>query len=224
MNVLILAAGKLIKGMKYPPCLTLFENKFLIEKVLEQISCIKNTNIIVTINAADNKDYHIDSSIKSLKDSIKLVYVSGSVKGAACSALLAVDLMNDEDLLILNSDEFIRYNFADAIKYFKGSNFDAGVIIFKSIHPKYSYVDINKMGHVLEAREKNPISSYATAGFYWFKSKKIFLKNTSQMIMKSNNYQNNFYICPVFNELILNGLVVGTIEIDSKDYISFKAD
>ncbi|QDD00467.1 sugar phosphate nucleotidyltransferase [Candidatus Methylopumilus planktonicus] len=222
MNILILAAGKLTKGMKYPPCLTLFEGNFLIEKIFEKISSLKNKTIIVTINSTDNKDSHIDSSIKSLSDNIKFIYVNSSIKGAACSALLAIDLMKEEDLLIINSDEFIRYNFTDAIKYFKESNFDAGVIIFKSIHPKYSYVDINELGHVQEAREKNPISTYATAGFYWFKSKKIFVENASEMIFKSNNYQDNFYICPVFNELILKGLVIGSIEIDSNDYISFK--
>lgn len=222
MNILILAARKLTKGMKYPPCLTFFEGNFLIEKIFEQISPLKNKNIIVTINSTDNNDSHIDSSLKSLNNSIKFVYVNTSAKGAACSALLAIDLMNEEDLLILNSDEFIKYNYTDAVKYFKESNFDAGVIIFKSIHPKYSYVDINKMGNVQEAREKNPISTYATAGFYWFKSKKIFVENASEMIFKSNNYQDNFYICPVLNELILKGLVIGTIEIDSKDYVPFK--
>jgi len=222
MNILILAAGKLSKSMMYPPCLNLFEGNFLIEKIFEQISLLKNTNILVTINSEDNKNYHIDSSIKSLNNSVKFVFVNNTITGAACSALMAIDLMHDDDLLILNSDEFIRYNHADAIKYFKERNFDAGVIVFNSIHPKYSYVDINKMGHVSEAREKNPISKFATAGFYWFKSKKIFVENAFEMILKSNNYQDNFYICPVFNEMILNGLVIGTIEIDSKSYVPFK--
>jgi NDP-sugar pyrophosphorylase family protein len=130
--------------------------------------------------------------------------------------------MNDDDLLILNADEFIRYNFNDAVNFFKRNNFDAGVITFKSIHPKYSYVDVNDLGFVIEAREKNPISVHATAGFYWFKSKKIFIDSAEEMIVKTNDLQNKFYICPIFNELILKGLTVGSIEINSKDFIPFK--
>jgi NDP-sugar pyrophosphorylase family protein len=222
MNVLILAAKKIEKGKLFPACLTLFEDQFLIEKILDQISVFKDPNLILTVNLSDNKNYHIDASIKNINNSAKIVYVNDSVKGAACSALLAVDLMNEEDLLILNSDEFVRYNFFDAIHFFKTSNFDAGVITFKSIHPKYSYVDINNLGFVIEAREKNPISLHATAGFYWFKSKKLFVESAEEMIFKSNDFKSNFYICPVFNELILKGLKIGSIEIDSKDFFDFK--
>jgi len=222
MNVLILAAGKKDKGMHCPACLTLFEDKLLIEKILNQVSVFKDVNIITTINLNENKYFHIDSLLKNINNAVKIVYINDLVKGAACSALLASHLMENEDLLILNSDEFIRYNFADAVNHFRDNNFDAGVITFRSIHPKYSYVDINDLGLVIEAREKNPISAHATAGFYWFNSKKLFIDNAEDMIMKSNDVQDKYYICPIFNELILKGLKIGSIEIDSKDFIPFK--
>ena len=46
---------------------------------------------------------------------------------------------------------------------------DGGVIVFDSVHPRWSFVRVDKAGFVIETAEKRPISRLATAGFYYFR-------------------------------------------------------
>ena len=52
--------------------------------------------------------------------------------------------------------------------------------------------------------EKNPISNIATCGIYWYRKGSDFVKYAEQMIKKNIRVNNEFYIAPVYNELILD--------------------
>jgi dTDP-glucose pyrophosphorylase len=55
---------------------------------------------------------------------------------------------------------------------------------------------------VTEVAEKNPISNIATCGIYWYRKGKDFVKYAERMIQKNIRVNNEFYIAPVYNELI----------------------
>ena len=55
---------------------------------------------------------------------------------------------------------------------------------------------------VTEVAEKNPISNDATVGYYYWKRGSDFVKYAEQMIEKNVRVNNEFYVCPVFNEAI----------------------
>jgi dTDP-glucose pyrophosphorylase len=50
--------------------------------------------------------------------------------------------------------------------------------------------------------EKKPISDIATCGIYWYKKGCDFVKYAHQMIEKNIKVNNEFYIAPVYNELL----------------------
>jgi NDP-sugar pyrophosphorylase family protein len=79
---------------------------------------------------------------------------------------------------------------------------DGGIVIFKAVHPKWSFVKVDKNGLVTEVAEKNPISDNATVGYYYWKHGSDFVKYTEQMIEKNIRVNNEFYVCPVFNQAI----------------------
>jgi dTDP-glucose pyrophosphorylase len=87
---------------------------------------------------------------------------------------------------------------------FTNKNVDCGVLTFPSTHPKWSYAKINKNGFVTKVAEKKPISSHATVGVYYWKHGKDYVKYTKQMIKKNIRVNNEFYVCPVFNEAIID--------------------
>jgi len=70
------------------------------------------------------------------------------------------------------------------------------------------------MGFVTEVAEKNPISDNATVGFYYWKHGSDYVKYAEQMIEKNIRTNNEFYICPVFNEAIGDGKKVKMYECD----------
>ena len=82
------------------------------------------------------------------------------------------------------------------------TNSDGGIVSFTSAHPKWSFAKINEEGLVTEVAEKNPISNIATVGYYYWKIGSDFVKYAEQMIEKNIRVNNEFYVCPVFNQAI----------------------
>jgi len=50
--------------------------------------------------------------------------------------------------------------------------------------------------------EKKVISNNATVGIYYWKQGKDYVKYAKQMIKKNLRINNEFYVCPVFNEAL----------------------
>ena len=82
------------------------------------------------------------------------IYTS-KLRGAACTALLAAGPIDNEDeLLIVNGNEFLDSNFSEIINGFRQRKLDAGIVTFRAIHPRYSYVRLDDSELVVEAAEK----------------------------------------------------------------------
>jgi len=67
--------------------------------------------------------------------------------------------------------------------------------------------------HPLQA-EKNPISNYATVGIYYWKKGKDFVHYGEQMIKKNIRTNNEFYVCPIYNEAIQDGKKFKAYKVD----------
>lgn len=129
----------------------------------------------------------------------------GSAQGALCTVLNAADYINnDEELIIANADQVIDADINEFIKFARKSKSDGVIMTFNSHHPRWSYARVNKDGNVLEVAEKKVISDQATVGIYYFKKGSDFVKAAFSMIEKNIRFNNDFYVCPVFNEMILD--------------------
>ena len=136
----------------------------------------------------------------------KIVIVDKLTQGAACTALLAKEYIdNDEDLLIANSDQFIEYESENFNAFKNMTDVDSMVFAFNDVHPKWSFVKTNSRGYVTEVAEKKPISDIATCGIYWYRKGSDFVKYAENMIKKDIRVNDEFYIAPVYNELIKDG-------------------
>ena len=88
---------------------------------------------------------------------------------------------------------------------------------FEATHPKWSFAKTNEDGLITEVAEKNPISNQATAGIYYFKHGSDFVKYAEQMIEKNIRTNNEFYVCPVYNEAIGDSKKIYNYEIPTKN-------
>lgn len=228
MNVLFLAAGGDVidtHDRGYPLCLTELDGVPLLQRQVEQCARLDEVRMIFAIREEDAKQWHLDNVVRLLAPEAGLVRVRNGTAGAACTALLAAELIaDDRPLLILNANEWITADFRAAINDFSARQLDAGVITFPSIHARYSYVRLDDEGLVVEAAEKNPISRNATAGFYWYARGGDFMRAAQRMILKDAHVDGAFYICPVFNELVLQQMRIGTYRIDVHDYHPLKSE
>jgi dTDP-glucose pyrophosphorylase len=140
----------------------------------------------------------------------EIVVVEKLTEGAACTALLAEHLIdNDDPLIIANSDQLVGFDPNKFLETMKSYNADGGILTFKNKNPKWSFAKLKEnTNSVIEVAEKNPISDNATVGIYWYKHGKYFVNGAKQMIAKNKRVNSEFYICPVYNELILNGMQI----------------
>lgn len=82
-----------------------------------------------------------------------------------------------------------------------------GVLTFKSNSPSYSYARVAK-DEVLETAEKVPISENAIVGIYYFAKAITFFNYAREMLQSEDVSGGEFYIAPLFNYLIRDGLRV----------------
>jgi dTDP-glucose pyrophosphorylase len=145
----------------------------------------------------------------------KIVQVEGITEGAACTTLLAKEFINtDSPLLIANSDQFIKWNSNECMYSFSTDEIDGGILTFESTHPKWSFARTDDTGFVIEVAEKKPISNQATCGVYYWKKGSDYVKYAEQMISKNVRTNDEFYVCPVYNEAILDGKKIKLKQVD----------
>ena len=136
-------------------------------------------------------------------------------EGAACTTLLAKELINNnEPLVMANSDQFVEWDSNEFMYSMTADNIDAGILTFNSTHPKWSFAKLNEDGFVSEVAEKKPISDIATVGVYYWNKGSDYVKYAEQMISKDVRVNNEFYVCPVFNEAIQDGKKVKVFPIE----------
>jgi len=210
MKILIPMAGEgsrfAKEGYTFPKPLIDVKGKPMIQTVVENLDFDCEYIFLVRKEHIEQYNGMVDTLDRITNGKFKYVTVDGLTEGAACTALLAEEhIDNDEDLLIANSDQFIEYepqNF-NMLKNLTGV--DAMVYTFNAVHPKWSFVKTNSRGYITEVAEKKPISNIATCGIYWYRYGSDFVKYAKQMIDKDIRVNNEFYIAPVYNELIEDG-------------------
>ena len=224
VRVLILGGGSAASDADATPIWLAESNgEILIERFVHACAGL-NAKIVFAVRAPDIRRFRIDSVIGLAAPGSAVVPVAGETQGAACTALLCVPHIDTEgELLILNSNEFLDIDYKAAVEGFRRQNFDAAVVTFHSIHPRYSYVALDDDGLIVEAAEKHPISRHATAGFYWFRRGGDFVDGAQSMIRKDTQVDGKFFISLVFNELVLQQKRMGVLPVDSRHYHPLKS-
>lgn len=228
MTILVPMAGPSLYFNKevdsYPKPLMQVAGRTMLEYVSDYLMKIPGDNrFVFVIDESEARKFHLDNILKIIfKDKVDIILQRGKTKGAVCSALLAIDhLDNDKSLIISNCDQVITTNLREHVEYFQKEKADAGVICFQSIHPKWSYASVGNDNRVIEVAEKKTISKNAIAGFYYFNQGKTFIRVAQRLITKGASVNDLYYIAPTLNEVILEGGLVKMATVDNANYNSF---
>lgn len=224
-NVLILAASD--KGRnhrEYPSYLSEMDGVCLLEKLCQKVHEIEGHSVHFAFLADDVKKYRLASITDLISPNASIVKVPSNTKGAACTALLAAaDLDHEDELLIVSANEFIDRPLGAIVNDFRTKGYDAATLVFQSVHPRYSYVKVND-GLVTEAAQCVPISRHATTGFFWFRKAGDFIEAIESAIRKDAHHDGQYFVAPLFNELLLRGRKVGATPIDARHYMPLKSE
>lgn len=205
LNILIPMAGAGSRfekaGYTFPKPLIDVNGEPMIKVVSENLNM--QANFIYIVQKSHREKYNLDTLLNLVSPNCKIVEVDGLTEGAACTTLLAKEYIdNDQPLIMANSDQFIEWDSNEFMYKMNETNADGGIVTFTSTHPKWSFAKLDENGFVTEVAEKNPISDIATVGVYFWKHGSDYVKYAEQMINKNIRVNNEFYVCPVFNEAI----------------------
>ena len=217
LNVLIPMAGAGSRfeqaGYTFPKPLIDVKGRPMIQVVTDNLNI--KANYIYVVQKEHRKKYNLDTLLNLITPGCKIVETEGVTEGAACTALLAKKYINNNNpLFFANSDQFVEWDSNEFLYKMNETEADGGIVTFKATHPKWSFAKLNNEGLVTEVAEKNPISDIATVGYYYWKSGSDFVKYAEQMIDKDIRVNNEFYVCPVFNEAIKDNKQIRTYNIE----------
>ena len=218
MNVLIPMAGAGSRfekaGYTFPKPLIEVNGKPMIQVVVENLN-IDAKHIFIAQKSHCEK-YNLKNMLSAISPGCEIVEVDGVTEGAACTTLLAKQFIdNDEPLLTANSDQFVEWDSNKFMYSMVADSVDGGILTFNSTHPKWSYVKLSDNGFVSQVAEKNPISDTATVGIYYWKKGSDYVRYAEQMIEKNKRFNNEFYVCPVFQEAVDDNKKIKIYNIES---------
>jgi HAD superfamily hydrolase (TIGR01509 family) len=217
LNVLVPMAGAGSRfekaGYTFPKPLIDVNGKPMIQVVVENLNI--EAHYIFIVQKSHLEKYCLNQTLNLIAPRCSVVVVDGLTEGAACTTLLAKHLIDsDTPLLMANSDQFVEWNSDEFMYSMTTGDVDGGILTFTSTHPKWSFAKTDVNGFVVEVAEKNPISNIATVGIYFWKKGSDYVKYAEQMINNNVRVNNEFYVCPVFNEAIKDAKKIKTYNIE----------
>lgn len=147
------------------------------------------------------KKYNLSDFLEKLSPGCCIITVDHITEGAACTVLLAEAEIDDSNpMMIANSDQYVDTNIDEYLSFIQ--NYDGLIMTMPADDQKWSYIRYNDEKLVTLVREKEVISNEATVGIYNYAHGADFVKYAHCMIEKNIRVNNEFYVAPVYNEMI----------------------
>ncbi len=143
--------------------------------------------------------------------------------GAPLSALAGLALARDLDAPVIVDLADIAFEWdCDPSAYFRDHpEVDALLPWFDSNDPKFSYLRLNGR-QVIEAREKQVISTHASAGVYLFRDAATYLRAVTHCLQQPATCRvgSALFVCPSVNGLIAAGRQVHALPVRQAEPVS----
>ena len=194
------------------------KGKMMIERVLEGIR-VSNAHYTLIIREEFKTENRTLLDKISCEYNIAFVSVEKITQGASCTALAAMDIINNLNPVVFVDSDNIFDN--DAFSAFLNSalkeNIDGSLLTVHSDKDCFSYAKIEN-GFVVETREKEVISNHAITGAYYFAHGTDFCRSSIEMMMYGDKAKNEYYMSNVYNRAIKKGLKVSVFDIPTESW------
>lgn len=201
------------RGYTFPKPLVEIAGKPMVEIVVHNLTPSEPHQFIFICRQEHLQKFALGEVLNLIAPENRIISMRSPTSGALCSVLLGMGyLQNDDELLVANADQFVDIPIDGFLAAARAGKWDGYVMTFPSTHPKWSYVK-TEGDHVVTVAEKQPISRNATVGLYYFRRSKDFVAASERMLLKNATVAGEFFVAPVYNELILKGKKIGMYPI-----------
>lgn len=219
LNIVVPMAGRGSRfakaGYKLPKPLIDVHGRPMIEYVTQNIRPDCEHRFVYICQQEHLVKYDLKNELERMSPGCVIVTVDHITEGAACTVLLAEKYIdNDDPMMIANSDQYVDTDINTYLAAMK--DHDGLIMTMPANDPKWSYIRYDENGFVTLVREKEVISDEATVGIYNYKHGSDFVKYAHQMIEKDIRVNNEFYVAPVYNEMIEVGKKIVFCDVGEK--------
>lgn len=203
------------EGYDVPKYMIEVKGKSLFEYSLLSLPLEVFEKIIFIALKEHEEKYNLTEFIKEklskyhLKAQIDTIMLDETTRGQAETVLKAKDCIEREkDLVIYNIDTFFKSDSFKEKLLSPSAKKDGiiGAFKIKDLEDKkWSFAQIDKNGIVCKTAEKDNISEFALTGMYHFTRAQDFLDIAQKQINDDIRTLNEFYIAPMYNDLIAKG-------------------
>lgn len=160
------------------------------------------------------EEFKIDKNIKKYFPNAKIVVIPEILNGAVLTCINGIKEINDDLPIIFNDCDhaFISSEFNNYCNIGKFDEIDGGLLTFESNEPKYSFLQMDDNGNVINTVEKIAVSNHAICGAYYFKNKKLFLNCANEYLYKCN--YSEYFMSGVYNIMAEKKMKIANFKCD----------
>jgi NDP-sugar pyrophosphorylase family protein len=199
------------RGYTFPKPLIEIGTRSMIELVLENLNPPSSAQFTFICRKEHITQFYLGDMLRLIAPGCRIISLDHDTAGALCSILLAVDYLSpDDEVLIANGDQIITEGLQPFYEKCRDTGVDGCILTFTATHPRWSFAKTDAAGNVIAVAEKRPISKQATAGLYYFRRAADLIAGAERMLVKGLTTAGQFFVAPVYNELILDGKKITT--------------
>lgn len=220
LNIVIPMAGRGERfreaGFKLPKPLIDVQGRPMIQVVIDNLRPKTDHRFIFLCLREHVAQLGLDKKLEEWAPGREIVLVEQITQGAACTVLLAKKFIDNSDrLMIANCDQYVDIGMDDYLSTMDQKQADGLIMTFFADSTKWSYCGMRPDGTVSSVVEKQVISNEATVGIYNYRKGSDFVKAAEEMIRKDLRVNGEFYVAPVYGEMIAGGAKIVTRNIGS---------
>jgi NDP-sugar pyrophosphorylase family protein len=174
-------------------------------------------DILIIITKKGDNLYSIKNKwLKNIKTHILFIEMDSLSEGPASTVEAAMNKIDlTLPLVVLNSDQYITSSILEFIEDIRNNKAEVfgSILTMKASGNKWSYVERNARGEIDAIVEKKEVSAEATVGVYAWSSAELFASSLMRMKTENLRVNNEFYIAPSYNYLIIDKVFIKTFHV-----------
>lgn len=203
-------------GFSIPKPLIIINDKPFFYWATQSIKKFVELNSLTFVVLKEHIDeFSIDKEIKKYFPEAKLEIIPEVLNGAVLTCMEGVKNIIDDKPIIFNDCDHLFYctSFNEFCNKGEFLKIDGALLTFKSNDPKFSYLECDNNGNVINTVEKKVVSNDAICGAYYFRNKHIFINSAKKYL--DNCKYNEYFVSGVYNVMAQNGALINKFRVDS---------
>lgn len=183
---------------------------------MESFRHLQPSKLIFVVLREHEDTFGVSRELRLLGGDRAEVHVIPDVtEGQLCTVLEAARWIDtDEDLLIASADTYVDSDLGRDIER-RRADCHGLISVARLPGDHWSFASVDEAGRVTRVAEKERISPLASTGLYYFSNGRRFVKTASDMVARGMKTRGEYFVIPVYQRYVDDGLFVGVSEARS---------